>query len=866
MKLPLQHRAARSAAAKRGVILPAVVSMLAILGVLLMSLLGGSVEQKQWSDGQEYDSRVEAIADTAIALAANRIWTDFEAFAGPNGMHPWNFRTYMEGLGITDQAGVTMPAAQSFLAAANLSQDGEGHYPMSGGYITDIGIVRVDSLDSTRITISARASMNPVNTPGRDNNQATVQQTFEVTRPDWQGMDYALLANNVNCILCHAEIDDAERFYNQDPLAQNSFDRVRVGSLESIHIRSNPNSKIAGTLYLGGEALEADGDPLTNWGSLNLQSAAFGSDAKLIEDGFGNLSWGSFEPADATEPEAGENLYLDYLANGDEGQVDGALPGYFPSPFPDNGGYDPATGVATPGLADNRVLDRNEFLASAQAAIGSLSGGRSAVVPEGTVLNDLGELDSALDAGNLGIGGVTTGNVILHGTKANPIVLDGTVAIDGDLIISGYVKGQGSLMASGNVFIPGDLLYEDGTNGDGQRTYGVSSDGALNSLALTAGGNVTIGDPSHGPYWNPGSIDGTKDTGFNFIMDELAIFNRGEWIKTQPELPGKKVWVHKTKEVEVMVTPMREEVYYEDVDVYEWQATGNMVTNDVYDWVQTGTKTVDEYDYIHHPADPPEPYGSPWTEKVWKGSHEEPIMEWQVVGTESVPEMVYAYVRTDSVERTRDVPDGDPYPEMQTVDDSEWVVPMHPNPLYEGEDYIARYYAYGDETPVPIYNKGGYFDPDTKLWHSPERAENWTNGRLTVADQTDPNDPMLFDASGQPIAVVETVLPKGGWVGNELLAALVDRELAGRDEDKPLEIDATMYSSNSIFGMVPGRNQEGVDGKMIVNGALVAADIGLLAPKGIQVNYDKRNRDLIRVRDDRKLSMRRSLWAPAARP
>ncbi len=847
-------------------ILPAIVSMLAILGVLLMSLLGGSVEQKQWSDNQENDSRVEAIADTAIALAANRIWTDFEAFAGPNGMHPWNFRTYLAGLGITDQSGVTRPVPEDFLASTSLSQDGDGNYPMSGGYITQIGVVRVDDLDTTRITISARASMSPDNTPGRANNQATVQQTFEITRPDWQGMDYALLANNVNCILCHAEIDDAQRFYNQDPLARNTFDRVRVGSLESIHIRSNPDSKIAGTLYLGGEALEADGDPLTNWGSLNLLSAGFGADAKLLEDGFGNLSWGSFDPADAVDPEAGENLYLDYLAGGEEGQVDGALPGYFPSPFPDNGGYDPATGIATPSLADNRVLDTNEFLASAQSAVGSLSGGRAAVVPKGSVLADLSALDSALDAGLPGIGGVTTGNVILHGTKANPIVLDGTVAIDGDLIISGYVKGQGSLMASGNVFVPGDLIYDDGTDVNGDRTYGVSSDGAVNSLGLTAGGNLTIGDPSHGPYWNPGSIDGTQGTGFNFIMDELAIFNRGEWIKTQPELPGKRVRVSTTREVEVLVTPTREEIYYEDVDRYEWQPTGNMITRDVYGWVTTGTRTVDEYDTIHHPADPPEPYGSPWTERIWVGSHEEPVREWQVVGTETVPEMVYAYARTDSVERTRQVPDGDPYLETRTVTDSRWVTPMHPNPLYEGPNYIARYYAYGDNLPVPIYNKGGYFDPATKLWHSPERAENWTNGRLTVADPTDASDPMLFNSSGQPIAVVETVLPKGGWVSNDLLAALVDRELAGRDEDVPLEIDATMYSSNSIFGMVPGRNQPGVDGKLIVNGALVAADIGLLAPKGIQVNYDKRNRDLIKVQDDRKLTMRRSLWAPAPRP
>ncbi|MEZ5973927.1 MAG: hypothetical protein R3E96_03515, partial [Planctomycetota bacterium] len=377
---------------------------------------------------------------------------------------------------------------------------------------------------------------------------------------------------------------------------------MRVGSIESIHIRSNPESSIAGTLYLGGNALEDDGDPLTNWSSLSLKSYSFDTDGKLLEDAFGGMTQQNLSPADAVNPLALENLYLDYLANGVTGMVDGDLPDYFPSPFPDNGGFDSISGVATPQYADNRILDPNEFMATAGSATGTISGGEVAVVPYGSTISSLGAFDAALTSGSSSLGNLTMGNVVLYGTEANPIVLDGTIAVDGDVVLAGVIKGSGAIMASGNVFIPGELKYADGVDGGGNRTFGVATDGTLNAVAVTAGGNVTFGDPSHVTSGTP--VDGTPATQFNFIMDELAIFNRGEWIKTQPQLPGKAVYqMTGSNTTSVWIQPMMDETYYEDVDVYEWQPTGNQYLQAVYGWVETGTHTVDDYTTIYHPAD-----------------------------------------------------------------------------------------------------------------------------------------------------------------------------------------------------------------------------------------------------------------------
>ena len=49
------------------------------------------------------------------------------------------------------------------------------------------------------------------------------------------------------------------------------------------------------------------------------------------------------------------------------------------------------------------------------------------------------------------------GNIVLHGTPDNPIVLEGNVFIDGDVIISGYVTGRGCIYSSRNTYIAGDL-------------------------------------------------------------------------------------------------------------------------------------------------------------------------------------------------------------------------------------------------------------------------------------------------------------------------------------------------------------------------------------------------------------------------
>jgi hypothetical protein len=130
--------------------------------------------------------------------------------------------------------------------------------------------------------------------------------------------------------------------------------------------------------------------------------------------------------------------------------------------------------------------------------------------------------------------------------------------VNGDVVIEGVVQGTGQIIAGGNMYVMGPVVYADGKDETGSRTFGLDADGNDNRLTLGAGGNILVGDflltkdggkvkkkkkggdptpvPTTSPY-DPRAINGDKSGGSNFTTSELTLFNRMEWTKTQPALP-----------------------------------------------------------------------------------------------------------------------------------------------------------------------------------------------------------------------------------------------------------------------------------------------------------------------------------------
>lgn len=348
--------------------------------------------------------------------------------------------------------------------------------------VTGLTLAREDSLFGVDVTITSTASR----TKGTDDEPATLtaQQTVRISGTPFTGFEYAVLANQINCILCHAGIRNLDQELNTDENLRGTFDRVKVATLQALLYRKDSaDSHIAGTLYTRGNVYNTNYSLLSDaqiQSSSGLKGRQFDtSNGKVIQ----NPTTGAMTTvpmvAAGTDaqgrPTQFGNLYRNYPSDPDL-MTDGPLPNDFPAPFPDNDG--------------DRYVDDAEFEEIASLLEGHVDGGIAHGVPHGSTYST-NALPAASNAAlaTLAASGRYDGNLILVGTEANPIDLNGTIAVNGDLVMTGKVKGTGQIFVRGNTYLAGDVTYADAPG-----TFGVAADGTQNALALVSGGSIMMGD------------------------------------------------------------------------------------------------------------------------------------------------------------------------------------------------------------------------------------------------------------------------------------------------------------------------------------------------------------------------------------
>ena len=264
-----------------------VVSGLAIFTMALMTgVLSGNQTVVHQSDEYQLSSSVESVGTLAVESIWSAYLTDQGGFAGTIG----SFRAFLDTLGIeNDDVGVGPPNAQDgFDWMNNTMLAGDGT-EFQGIGVDSVQIVRRDVLaDASQlfVTVSAHTDRGGDNVNPQLNR--AIQMVYTIEPADFEGFEYAMLANNVNCIFCHTQIDSAERYFDigqfdldgdgtpdgvdMDGDGVYDYERVRVGTLESLMIRhdmdglsavndADTNSLVAGTVYTRGEVLLHDGSP-----------------------------------------------------------------------------------------------------------------------------------------------------------------------------------------------------------------------------------------------------------------------------------------------------------------------------------------------------------------------------------------------------------------------------------------------------------------------------------------------------------------------------------------------------------------------------------------------------------------------------
>jgi hypothetical protein len=683
--------------------------IMSIVLMLLVGIMAGSLFMVQFHRTRlkiDYINKIEAYygAEGALNLAAERVW---DGYLEANGGAPGNLdslQTYLNAnsvVTIPRDKWVTVPLDQIAL-----------------GPLTDATVqaYRTDGTDYTELRFRSSATIM--------GHTETIDAAFMVPGGHYRGFDFALFANNITCTLCHARVDNVKKDSGQP------YPRARVATLETLMVRrTTSDSIIKGTLYAQGQVMNKDGTPLTD--------AQLASGTTQVWANTFDASTGLLDPASSVSiklktagtdadgnPLVGQNFYRNYPTDPAK-QTDGDVPSEFPSVFFDEN--------------KNQVIDDSEFASVAKTANGTATG-FGYVIPQGSSYSgpNLGGISDKVT-----VSGTVDGNLILVGDNSNPIILNKNIVVDGDLVIQGPVQGTGSIVARGNVYITGDLTYNDKVVG-GVRQFGVAPDGSQNTLGIAAGGNIEVGDfltPREANLQDPTKVMNGKDMGttiqhrgFGFAISQIATFNRKEWQKTQQTLP----------------------------DRY-----GNPVANSTYD------------------------------------------------------------------------------------------------PTYK-----PRYYTLDPATPVWIFLKTGTgttgvteWDNTNTMWKTystEDHAQDWTQ----VQEVT----PATIAAQG---AAMRYLNPLNNWLTPQKLKSFWAEGEGKRTAGDPLKVDGLLYTDNALMTMTARLSN--TQGNMIVNGALVARDLGVLVPgllggtdnlphPSFYVNYDERVKNLLNLRDTNTVALRRTLF------
>lgn len=120
--------------------------------------------------------------------------------------------------------------------------------------------------------------------------------------------------------------------------------------------------------------------------------------------------------------------------------------------------------------------------------------------------------------------GVVNGSVALIGYQNRPIRIHGPITITQDVVIRGYIEGQGTIYAGRNVHIVGDVIYKNPPDFRGSVLNAVlSTNERKDALGLAARGSIMMGntrrfgDPYPLRYMTPPFTRGRYDENGNWI-------------------------------------------------------------------------------------------------------------------------------------------------------------------------------------------------------------------------------------------------------------------------------------------------------------------------------------------------------------
>jgi hypothetical protein len=120
----------------------------------------------------------------------------------------------------------------------------------------------------------------------------------------------------------------------------------------------------------------------------------------------------------------------------------------------------------------------------------------------------------------LSTSGCVNGIATLVGTAANPIIIHGPVSVATDVVITGYVSGQGTLFAGRNVHVVGSVIYKNPPNfQQTTATALLANSEKSDMLGLVAEASIFFGRPDQNPMYimTPPWTEAHRDENGNIV-------------------------------------------------------------------------------------------------------------------------------------------------------------------------------------------------------------------------------------------------------------------------------------------------------------------------------------------------------------
>jgi hypothetical protein len=520
------------AGSRRGAALVVALMFLAI--IVMLVAIGLQVSTSNWrlSSDNIHTYQAQLAAEAGLQRVVAESW--FEPYEASEGEDvPDDYQVTLQAFRIRlDEAGILAGEANggsyTFGDDVVYSENLEGVSYTASVRRVDVG----DSYTLLRLDVNGFVGNSNSATPAAT-RRISADMRVQVPQGDSQG--FAVLGNNANCLFCHTQVSSLEAAYNDKGILVNLFSldtpkkredalkgkgRTKLAFLENLFTDRSKEmrSLITGTIYTRGLGnVTEQGSSLS---AIPLQTIDKQSTSLLSSEAPKLLS--NLDTVNcATLCEKRHALfYKNYpLRSG----ADGDVPKTFPTLIED--------------ANNNRHIEHSEWRSTIdnEDNLGTLKGGKQSIVATKAVNERDLEVTSTAPktvttlASSESTDGVK-GNVILEGTATNPLVLEGTLYINGDVILRGAVTGDGKIVARGNVYITGDVTYacddaaQDFNWRASQRKVCTYNDPEkLPRLGIIAGKNILVG-----AYMTPATSAQIK----NKPGDQLT---RLEFSKTSPD-------------------------------------------------------------------------------------------------------------------------------------------------------------------------------------------------------------------------------------------------------------------------------------------------------------------------------------------